>query len=46
MIKLFLKECIVNEEDVFIILDKKEYIRYFDKLPLLMNNSNLFVFLF
>ena len=46
MIKLFLKECIVNEEDVFIILDNKEYIRYFDILPLLMNNSNLFVFLF
>lgn len=45
-IKLFMKECILNEDDIFIILDKKEYLRYFDILPLLMNNSNLFVFLF
>ena len=45
-IKLFMKECILNEDDIFIILDKKEYLRYFDILPLLMNNSNLFVFLY
>ena len=28
MIKLFLKECIINELDNFLILSKKEYIKY------------------
>ena len=46
MINLFLKESIINDNDVFIILDKKEYIRYFDILPLLIDNNDLFVFIF
>ena len=46
MIKLFLKECIVNEDDIFLILNIKEYIRYFDILPLLIDNNNLFIILF
>ena len=46
MIKLFLKENILNNIDYFLILEEKEYIVIFDFLPLLMTNSNLFVFLF
>lgn len=46
MIKIFLKECIINEYDTFIILSKKEYIRYFDILPILLENNNLFILLF
>ena len=46
MIKLFLKECIVNEDDIFLILNIEEYIRYFDILPLLIDNNNLFIILF
>jgi len=43
MIKLFLKECIINKEGVFIIIDEKEYIRYFDIFPLFIENNNLFI---
>ena len=46
MKKLFLKECIVNEDDIFLILNIEEYIRYFDILPLLIDNNNLFIILF
>ena len=43
MIKLFLKECIINELDDFLILSKKEYLRYFDILPLLIEENNIFI---
>lgn len=44
MTKLFFKEGILNDNDLFIILDKKEYYFYFDYLPILLEfNCNLFV---
>ena len=44
MIKLFLKENILNNIDYFLILEEKEYIVIFDFLPLLLEN-NLYIFL-
>ena len=46
MIKLFIKECILNNNDICLMLDKKEYIRYFDILPILLENNNLFILIF
>lgn len=43
-LKLFLKEMIINDKDMFIFLNYKEYILYFEYLPLLLNNNNLYIF--
>lgn len=43
MIRLFLKDSIINNDDIYIIIDIKEYYKYFDILPLFIDNNNLFV---
>ena len=43
MIKLFIKECLVNINDLFIIIDKNEYLKYFDYFPLFIEDNNLFI---
>lgn len=44
MIKLFFKECIINLDDIFVVLNKEEYYKYFDLLPLLIEfNNDLYV---
>ena len=39
MIKLFLKEKILNTDDLYLILDNIEYNKIFDYLPLLIDNQ-------
>ena len=46
MIKLFLKEMILNYKDFYLILNKKEYIRIFDYLPLLIGEDNINIYIF
>lgn len=43
IMKLFLKENILNNNDIFLILSIKEYINISDILPLFINNCNVFV---
>lgn len=45
MIKIFLKEKIINTQDLYLIINKYQYIRIFDYLPLLIDedNCNLYI---
>lgn len=44
MTNLFFKECIINNNDIFIVLEKNEYYQTFDYFPILLEfNCDLYV---
>ncbi len=43
MIEMFMKESILNVNDIFLILNEREYIYNFDYFPLLLDNINLYI---
>ena len=46
MIKLFLKEMILNINDLYLMLKYDEFTRIFDYLPLLIGEDNINIYIF
>ena len=44
-LNLFFKEGLINNKGMFIILEENEFIRYFDMLPLFIDDNDVFVFI-
>jgi len=45
MIKLFLKDSIINYNDLYLVLYYIEYIKIFDYLPVLMGDENINIYI-
>ena len=43
-IKLFLKEMIINDKDIYLILNYEQFISLFLYFPLFLNNNDLYIF--
>lgn len=46
MTKLFLKDAIINYNDIYLIIDINEYYKLFDYFPIFVDENNLFVLVY